>query len=102
GLHKKGVMEVARAIASRGEAILRNFALFFLCWVNSNGPHPFFSPHRRPVPMADMGPGLRREDADDGGLLSGRFQLNGRGAKCQVRTTLMSAFTSGRRVNSWL
>jgi len=37
--------------------------------------------------MADMGPGLRREDADDGGLLSGRFQLNGLGAKCQVRTT---------------
>ena len=87
GCIKKALWQWPGSIASRGEAILRNFALFFLCWVNSNGPHPFFSPHRRPVPMADMGPGLRREDADDGGLLSGRFQLNGLGAKCQVRTT---------------
>src|ERR1700758_1368777 len=45
---------------------------------------------------------LRREDVDDGGLLPGRARLNRSGAKRQVRTTLMSAFPSSRRVNWWL
>ena len=36
--------------------------------------------------MADMGPGLRREDKDDSGLLSKRVRLKGSGGKCQART----------------
>ena len=34
--------------------------------------------------MADMDPGLRRENADNCALLSGRVRLNRAGAKCQV------------------
>jgi hypothetical protein len=36
----------------------------------SDGSHPLFSSgRRRPVPIADVGPGLRREDKEEDGEL---------------------------------